>query len=248
MNLGVGDFGPNGGILDDAILYAADNGARVITLSLSVGTSNAINDAIAEVYDNMNVYVDCAAGNNGSSVSYPARLERVVAVGATNHNDNAAGFSNPGPEVEVSAPGVDIMSTQLGNSYGESSGTSFAAPYVAALAGLIISEADCVTNEDIRDIMIATAEDVHSSGFDNKTGWGRINVFDAIVLTQDSYGCGLVCIGDLNEDEIVDVDDLLTMLSLWGTADTMADLDGSGEVDVNDLLELLAVWGTCTEG
>ena len=91
MAVGVGDFGPSGSILDDSILYAADEGARVITLSLSVGTSSAINAALDAAYAD-GVFIDNASGNSNGNVGYPATHPAVMAVGATDQNDNRASF------------------------------------------------------------------------------------------------------------------------------------------------------------
>ncbi|MCP3978265.1 MAG: S8 family serine peptidase [bacterium] len=188
MAIAVGESGPNGGILDDAIIYAADNGAAVITMSLSVGESTAINDALEYAYATKDVFIDCAAGNNGSSVGYPARRPQVMAIASTDHNDNRSSFSNPGPEVEVAAPGSNIRSTQLAGTYGNSSGTSFAAPYVAGLAALVRGLNPGLPAPDVRQLLIDTAVDVESPGFDNLTGWGRIDAAAAVAATADSDG------------------------------------------------------------
>ena len=202
MALGVGQQAPNSGVLDDAILYAADNGAQVITISLSVGPSQAIDDALAYAYNVKDVFIDCASGNSGPSVAYPATRPEAMAVGSTTDDDGSSGFSNPGPEVEVSAPGSSVLSTQPGDTYGLSDGTSFAAPYVAALAGLIRSRNPGLPAPDVRQLIIDTAEDVYTPGFDERTGWGRINAFDAvsgaassdgrITLSASAYPCDAV--------------------------------------------------------
>jgi hypothetical protein len=83
MTIGVGDAAPNGSILDDAIIYAADNGAAIITLSLSVGPSSAINSALSYAYNTRGVFIDNASGNDDGPVGYPADDPHVVAVGAT---------------------------------------------------------------------------------------------------------------------------------------------------------------------
>jgi len=180
MALNVGSFSPNGAVLDDAIIYAADNGARVITLSLTVGQTSAIDAAVDYAHDVKGVFIDCAAGNNGSSVGYPANQPKIMAVASTNHNDSKSGFSNPGPQVEVSAPGENVLSTDLSGNYTTSSGTSFAAPHVAALAGLLFSEDPSQTNAGVRALIRATADDVATPGFDNGTGDGRINALTAL--------------------------------------------------------------------
>jgi hypothetical protein len=106
----VGVAAPNGAILHNAIIDAVDKGARVIQLSLTVGQTSAINSAIAYAIQN-NVVIVCASGNNNSSVTFPASHQDVIAVGATDRNNRRANFSNYGANLDVVAPGVDILST-----------------------------------------------------------------------------------------------------------------------------------------
>ncbi len=188
MAIGVGSNSPVGSIIDDSLIYATDNGARVITLSLTVGSSSAINNALSYAYSQNDVFIDCASGNNGSAVGYPANRPEVMAVASTTHNDAKSSFSNPGPEVEVAAPGSDIWSTQLNNTYGTSSGTSFAAPYVGALAALIRGVNPSLTAPQVRQLIIDTADDVGAPGFDVGTGWGRIDAFEAVSEAGTSDG------------------------------------------------------------
>jgi len=150
-------------------------------MSLSVGSSSAIDAAIEAAWSG-GVFIDCAAGNSGPAVSYPARHPDVMAVAATDHDDRKASFSNPGPEVEVAAPGVDILSTGLGSGYETSSGTSFSAPIVAGLAAVLKSQNPGLTNAQIRQAIIDSADDVEDPGFDVGTGFGRINASEALLL------------------------------------------------------------------
>lgn len=90
---GVGDYAPDGSILDDAILYAASKGVKVITMSLSVAQTTAIDNALATAYNTYGCFIDCAAGNNGGAVSYPATNQYVAAVSATDQNDIFASWS-----------------------------------------------------------------------------------------------------------------------------------------------------------
>jgi hypothetical protein len=180
MAVAVGESYPVTSVMDDAMLYAADNGAQVVTMSLTVGETQAFNDAMDYAYNDKDVFIDCAAGNNGSSVGYPATEPEVMSVASTNHHDNRSSFSNPGPENEIAAPGENIWSTQLNHTYGSSSGTSFAAPYVGALAALIRGVNPGMSAPDVRQLIIDTAEDVESPGHDNLTGWGRINAYEAV--------------------------------------------------------------------
>ncbi|MFT5155256.1 MAG: serine protease, partial [Planctomycetota bacterium] len=139
MPVPVGSSFPDGSILDDAILYAADEGARIITLSLSVGPSAAIDAAVTSATIGSGVWINNASGNSGGSnnVGYPAYLPEITAVGSTNDNGAVSGFSSGGPQVFICAPGEEVLSTNLGNGYGISSGTSFASPHIAGIVGLM---------------------------------------------------------------------------------------------------------------
>ncbi|MEO8356949.1 MAG: S8 family serine peptidase [Chloroflexota bacterium] len=115
-----------------AIVYAADNGAQVINLSLggsnpSSTLENAVNYAITK-----GVVVVAAAGNNGTEGAlYPAAYPDVIAVGSVDPNLEHSSFSNYGSQIDIWAPGRDILTTKRDGSYGLVSGTSFATPYVA---------------------------------------------------------------------------------------------------------------------
>jgi len=190
----IGSSGPIGEIIDDAIIYAADNGAQIITMSFSITPATAITDAVAYAYT-AGAFIDCASGNDSAAVGYPANLTAVCAIGATDHNDIKADFSNYGPELELTAPGVDIFSTQMNNSYGYSSGTSFAAPYVAGVAAAVLSSQPAFTNQELRELMRNTSEDLGEPGFDNNYGYGRVNMFSALqdipglTLNRKFYSC-----------------------------------------------------------
>jgi serine protease len=180
MVLGVGDYSPDGSVVDDAILYAANKGARVITMSLSVGQADAIDDALETANQSYGCFIDCSAGNEGGSVTYPATNQYVVAVSATDQNDGFASFSNYGSEISVSAPGVGIYSTQPGNSYDTDNGTSFSAPQVAGLAALVLSLHQSLSPDQVRKTIELSADDLGSAGFDNLFGFGRINTNKAV--------------------------------------------------------------------
>ena len=195
MIIGVGDYAPSSSILDDAINYAVDNGAHIIQMSLSVSMTSAIEDAIEDAYDNNDVVLVCAAGNDPSppavveSVGYPATNEHVIAVGATTSSDSKAGFSYYGTEMEIAAPGVGIYSTVLNDLYDDDDGTSFAAPQVSAAAGLLLSVSPGISNDSIRSILRSSADKVGGynynwstsyTGHSKELGYGRLNIEEAI--------------------------------------------------------------------
>lgn len=192
MPLNVGNFSPDASVIDDAILYAADNGAHVITLSLTVPASSAIDAALTYAWHTRGVFIDCASGNNGFGVGYPALHPDVMAVASTNHSDIKSGFSNAGPEVEVSAPGENILMCNLGGGTITQSGTSFSAPHVAALAALMLSVDPTLTNDTLRSLLRSTSDDVGPAGWDSGTGDGRINAASALAAVSAGFVVGQV--------------------------------------------------------
>jgi hypothetical protein len=112
---------------------------------------------------------------------YPAASPGVVAVAATTYNDVPWAGSNRGPEVDVAAPGVDIFSTGSFGSYYVSNGTSMATPHVSGLAALLWSLEPGLSIDQVTQVITSTARDVHTSGWDERTGWGRIDAQAAVL-------------------------------------------------------------------
>lgn len=166
------------------ILYAANNEARVLNLSLGgEGTSNTITAAITYARA-QGCLVVAAAGNNGQNgqpVLFPARLSEVIAVGATDENDLVWANSNRGPELDLVAPGVEILSAIPGSRYSEVTGTSMATPHVSGVAALIWGRAPALTAGELTNLLLRTAVDLPPSGRDNASGWGRIDARRAIL-------------------------------------------------------------------
>jgi subtilisin family serine protease len=124
-----------------AVRYAVNHGAQVINMSFGVsGDGHTLKNAIADAVK-AGVTVVASAGNDNSAVpQYPAAYPGVLAVAATDPADVKAPFSNFGPTIFVSAPGINIISAYPGGYYAELSGTSFSAPMVAGEAALLRSE------------------------------------------------------------------------------------------------------------
>ncbi|MEZ4707609.1 MAG: S8 family peptidase [Caldilineaceae bacterium] len=168
------------------IIYAVDNGARVINLSLGANVpSNTIKSAIDYAQEN-GVLIVAAAGNSASSnYFYPAAYEGIMGISATNSNDELWGLSNRGEYIDVAAPGHLIYgpSKSLDHEFGGyvyKSGTSMAAPFVAGLAGLLFSQDPSRTAEDVVGIITQSADDLGDAGRDDYFGYGRINVLAAV--------------------------------------------------------------------
>jgi subtilisin family serine protease len=180
--------------LGPAILYAANNGADIISASWgSTSYSATIADAITYAYD-LGAVIVVAAGNNSEDALnfYPAALPNVITVAASDPYDNLASFSNYGSKIDVAAPGVDILSLQAAGTalgavvspgYMRLSGTSMATPHVSGLAALILSQNATYSNEDVRQVLRVSATDVGPPGYDLSFGYGRINAQAALAVT-----------------------------------------------------------------
>lgn len=174
------------------IVYAADNGAQLINLSLGGATSSqALCDAAAYA-ESRGALVIAAAGNTGGAVLYPAACPAALAVAATDQLDARPGFSNYGAQIELAAPGVNIYSTWYAVGIGASgyftrSGTSMAAPHVTGAAALIWSRWPTWTADQVRQQLITTADDVNTKGWDPYSGWGRLNAAAALGWSHYRY-------------------------------------------------------------
>jgi len=164
------------------IIYAVDNGADIINLSLGATSESSTIKAAIDYAHEYDVLVIAAAGNMASSQNfYPAAYDSVLAVSATTDSDGLWGLSNHGSYVDVAAPGYSIYSTDrdLDNAYGGysfKSGTSMASPHVAGLAGLLLSQDPKRTARDVTNLIVNSAEDLGTPGWDEQFGHGRINV------------------------------------------------------------------------
>jgi subtilisin family serine protease len=168
-------------LLAQAVLYAADHGARVINMSFaSPSSSISLQNAIDYAWSR-NVVIVASAGNYANSTpQYPAACTNVVAVSSTQSNDTLASSSSYGSFVTLAAPGVTIWTTDMNGNYCAKSGTSFSSPIVAGVAALVASANPALSNAEIVDILKNTADDLGASGYDPYFGHGRINASRAV--------------------------------------------------------------------
>jgi len=169
-----------------AILYAVQMGAKVINMSWGDYTfSYVLRDVIRYAYS-QNVVLVASSGNNGSNqLHYPSGYDEVISVGASNENDGRASFSVYGSTLDLLAPGESILSTTVNSGYRFDRGTSAAAPHVSAAAALILSIQN-FTNEEVKQIIKSTADDIQQPGWDEQTGAGRLNLFRALSVLAPS--------------------------------------------------------------
>lgn len=167
------------------IIWAVDNGAQIINLSLGGSAYSAILESAVNYAYNRGVVLVAASGNaGGSSILYPARYAQVIAVGATDSNNERSLFSNFGNGMELVAPGVSIYSTELGGGYSYRSGTSMAAPFVSGLAAILIGMPGNYDAGLVREQMISTSLDLGDTGWDAYHGYGIIQMDAALSLIQ----------------------------------------------------------------
>jgi thermitase len=167
----------------NCINWAHTHGAKVISMSLGGGDSTTLQQAVRNAWENGRAtgsVLVAAAGNDGdSTVSYPAGYAEVVSVAATDDNDAKASFSNTNADVEVAAPGVDVLSTIPGGQYATLSGTSMATPHASGVAGVLWQLFPTDTASGIRSRLDAAVDDLGPAGRDQSFGFGRVNLCKA---------------------------------------------------------------------
>ena len=172
-----------------AILFATDHGAHVINLSLGSNRSSTTAAAAIAYARDHGVVVVAAAGNDASdALYYPAAFDGVMAVVATDEEDQRWGLSNYGAWVDVAAPGVRIYSTYTqdgAHSYALMTGTSMATPFVSGLAALVVSAHPALTGEEVIALILEQADDLGEPGRDDHYGYGRINAARTLGAESD---------------------------------------------------------------
>ena len=197
-SLKVLDSSGSGSISDiiAAIEWAMEHDIDIISMSLGSQSDDIAFHTISDAAYSEGVLLVAAAGNDYArrgkaelnTVDYPARYSSVIAVGATTQNDERASFSSTGPAVELAAPGEYILSTfnptipiegETGYWYAIASGTSMATPHVSGAAALVLAGEPSLTNAQVRQRLIDTADDLGTTGFDNWFGNGIVDIDEA---------------------------------------------------------------------
>jgi subtilisin family serine protease len=188
------------------IIWAADNGAKVINLSLGgTASSRTLCDAVQYALDK-GAFVDAASGNLGISEKvYPASCPGVVGVGATDPSDAVPAWSDTGVgNVFVTAPGVLVHGTYPGNQYALGTGTSVATALVSGLASLLEAQDPTRTPADVRAILALSADKIGAAAsygadpyatctgctWNPSAGYGRINVYRALTTNPPANAGG----------------------------------------------------------
>ncbi|MFP8888234.1 S8 family peptidase [Natrialbaceae archaeon A-CW2] len=245
------------------IEWAADQDQiDVLSMSLGGDESDVVYDAVQYADQQGKVQV-AAAGNDGECtdcVGYPAAHDEVIAVSATDENDDLADFSSTGPEVELAAPGVDTLSTIPRDDYAEFSGTSMACPHVSGAAATLIAAG--YDRSEVRQVLKDGAEDIGLD--DNEQGAGRLNVANSLGIEVDDGDDGDDDDGDDGDDDdgddgdtgdnapVIDQFDVSTRSSgPWSRADVdwaVSDEDGDLASVTTELLDGSSVLDSDSSG
>ena len=191
--------------LANCVVYAADNGAKVLSNSWGGWGSSPLLTEVFHYARDLGCVAIAAAGNSNADVTYfcPANIDSVIAVAASNQRDEKCSFSNYGALIDVAAPGggyqgelpdmCNILSTmpddcvlatghpslKVSNGYYRLAGTSMACPHVAGVAALVVRNNPLSPPDEIRSIIQASSDDIGEPGKDDYFGYGRVNAYRA---------------------------------------------------------------------
>ena len=180
-------------VIAAAIQETAAAGIQIISMSLGGGGYNSyLDNAVSYAVDAGTVVFAASGNDNSGTISYPAHYDDCIAVGAMspcNERKNTGSCdgenywgSNYGPDLDFVTPGVRINTITSSGGYTSTfNGTSSACPHAAGVAGLILSIAPNMSPEQVRTIMQMNADDIGSLGFDNQTGYGRVNAYESVL-------------------------------------------------------------------
>jgi len=178
-----------------AVGHCIAKGAKVISMSLGCSSCyTQSEDAFYQTKYNEGKLIIAAAGNSGPGVvGYPSSYASVVSVASltdqVNSDPTRSSFSQTNDQLEISAPGKDVLSTIPGNSYDSWSGTSMACPHVAGVAGLVWMYFPECTNVQIRHVLDKTAYPLGDLGCDEEFGYGMVQAKAAYDLLSEG-NCG----------------------------------------------------------
>jgi subtilisin len=163
--------------------WCIQNNMHIVSMSLGSESVPTAMELICNAAWSKGLLIVAGAGNEDgnpvppqqSSVDYPAKYSNVIAVSSVDSNGVIAPNSGRGPEVDLCAPGVDILSTIPGGEYAKMSGTSVACPHVSGVAALAWGAYPSSDNEQIWNLIASTADDLGIPGPDSKYGYGRVD-------------------------------------------------------------------------
>lgn len=237
--------------------YATANGANVVNMSFGSDDFGpdgdpAVKAAIDNAYAHGVLLVASAGNDDSAEPHYPAAYYNVMAVSSTNGEDLKTGHSSFGHWVDIAAPGTDIVTTDLGDKYVATAGTSFSGPYVAAVGALVLSYRPDLTHVEVRAILENTTDPIYYGDLDPEMGYigtGRVNAYSALLEADRKHPLGEIVepmpqqmfAADGNDIPLtlfVYGDSYLLEYSPYGQNDWVVLNDGSSPIDPNGLVHL----------
>lgn len=228
--------------LSNGLRWAADNGADIANMSLGFPQGSALLRDTVIYADGRGLMMVAATGNTpGAVISYPAKWSRVIAVGSTDNQDAVSIFTTTGAELDISAPGENILTLadtlSAPNDYSYQSGTSMAAPMIAGVAALCKSIYPEATNAQIREFITSSVQDLGAPGWDTTYGAGRVRADAALSAAFEGRR---LWIADADRNSIVEVADIFFFLSTWFS--NSADLNLDGLTSLTDIFVFFEAW------
>lgn len=232
----------DGYLVAEAIMLAVDEGCRIISLSMVMSSHHMAISRAIKYARGYGVLVVVAAGNGPTNPPlYPADDSRALAVAAVDSNGVLADFSGVGSHIDICAPGVNICSPYLDTSYARWSGTSFATPFVAGQAALILSYNPDLSSSQIFHSIILTGSsvDTQNPGFEGRLGGGLVDLTNSLLYDP------VVC-GDVDGDHELGFSDLIHLLDYVTNLQsdppdfpmTASDMDSHSGLDAGDIVYL----------
>ncbi len=185
-------------VVAEAIIYAADNGADVINLSLGTSTNSQTLANAVSYAQSKGVIIVAAVGNNyNTTLYYPAAYDGVIGVGSVSQSGDTlvkSSFSQYNTSVDVTAPGDDVVGLYVNttsattNQYATGDGTSYSAPVVAAVIAAGMEKFSELTTETALSLLAVTSTDYGTTGWDSSFGYGVINATAFMNAISDDYG------------------------------------------------------------
>jgi subtilisin family serine protease len=245
------DGGSSAFLVAQGVYHAIDAGASVVNVSIGSATATALLASVAADAEAAGVVLVASAGNDGSSspAREPASLRALgtVGVAATTAGDVRADFSNYGSWVSLSAPGVGVISLLPGSSYGEASGTSFAAPLVSGVAALVRASCPAASVDQVREHIASTARPLGglNPSYVGQLGAGRVDAGAAFGVTG---GEGPACWSDTDFNGTIGFLDITVVLANFGNvygpaANGPGDATRDGAVTFLDITRVLSAFG-----
>ncbi len=230
----------------NSIIFAVDNGADVISMSLGGGSpASVLENAVNYAY-NAGVPIFASRGNGNSTAdNYPSSYSTVISVGGLSPCDTrktpsscdgetwwGASYGGGPDKMDFVAPAARITTTDITGSGGYSNGdytdsfngTSSACPFAAGIGALVLSYSPGLSPDELRDILRQTSVDIGASGYDDETGYGRL---DAAAALNASIACSLGAPGNLSASNITDISFDLSWNAVSGAASYTVTIDGN---------------------